>query len=60
MRGYRPSYFHVRSEDVVDERIRAKQENVQRYTVRVERGVPLFDVGSQQQGPSPDSPFAGR
>jgi len=59
MRGYRPSYFHVQSDEFVDDRIRAKQENVQRYAIRVERGIPLFDVVDQQQGTSSDSPFTG-
>ncbi|MBN1941994.1 MAG: hypothetical protein JW849_01755 [Phycisphaerae bacterium] len=43
MRGFRPSYFHVRSEDNADDFERAKQENVQRYMDRVREGLPIFE-----------------
>jgi hypothetical protein len=43
MRGFRPSYFHVPSEEMADELEQAKQENVQRYMERVSEGLPLFE-----------------
>jgi hypothetical protein len=43
MRGFRPSYFHVRSEEMADDFERAKLENMQRYMERVKEGLPIFE-----------------
>ena len=43
MRGFRPSYFHIRNEEDADDTERKKQENLQRYMNRVNEGLPLFD-----------------
>lgn len=51
MRGFRPSYFHVRSEEIADDFERAKQENLQRYMDRVREGLPIFE-DEQASGPS--------
>jgi hypothetical protein len=43
MRGFRPSYFHLPSEDVDDDREQNKQENLLQYIARVREGLPLFE-----------------
>lgn len=44
MRGFRPSYFHVRSEEEIAEDFeQAKQENLLRYMNRVREGLPIFE-----------------
>lgn len=43
MRGFRPSYFHVRSEEDADDLERTKQENLQRYMDRFSEGLPIFE-----------------
>lgn len=45
MRGFRPSYFQARGEEVDDFRL-AKEENLQRYIDRVRKGLPLFEEQS--------------
>ena len=42
MRGFRPSYFQARDEEIEDFEL-AKKENLQRYIDRVKRGLPLFE-----------------
>ncbi len=45
MRGFRPSYFHDPSEDMLEleEHEKDREENVQRYIIRVRNGLPVFD-----------------
>ncbi len=43
MRGFRPSYFHDPSEDMLEEHEQDREENVQRYISRVRRGLPVFE-----------------
>ena len=43
MRGYRPSYFQIPNTDVDRDVERIKNENMVRYTHRVEAGLPLFE-----------------
>lgn len=43
MRGFRPSYFQDPSEDFFEERELNKEENVQRYSARARKGLPIFD-----------------
>ncbi len=43
MRGFRPSYFHDPSEDLFEEYELNKEENVQRYSARARKGLPIFD-----------------
>ena len=45
MRGFRPSYFQARSEEI-DGLAMAKEENLQRYIDRVKQGLPLFEEQS--------------
>ena len=42
MRGFRPSYFQARGEEIEDFEL-AKEENLQRYIDRVKHGLPLFE-----------------
>ena len=45
MRGFRPSYFQAKGEEVDDFEL-AKEENLQRYIDRVKHGLPLFEEQS--------------
>ncbi len=46
MRGYRPSRFRKPVEQSVNDRDRAKRENMSQYMNRVEEGLPLFGEDS--------------
>ena len=43
MRGFRPSYFQIQSDEFLEDLDQTKQENLERYIHRVEAGQPLFE-----------------